>query len=270
MEEQRAIAGVLDAVDETIERTEEVVVATERIREALLHELLSRGIPGQHSEWKEVPGLGTIPASWTVTRLGNMCEAPKYGASAPAQPFDPNLPRYVRITDITDDGYLRQTDARSADPKRVEGYELKTDDLLFARSGSVGRTYRYRQADGPCVYAGYLIRFRAHSNTAVARYLELWTHGQFYRGWIRSMLRAGAQPNINATEYSSLPIGLPPMEEQRAIAEVLDAVDETIERGREECKALRSAMNSISDALLTGRIRTNPQRENSHETAKKR
>lgn len=44
--EQRAIAAVLDAVDETIERTEAVIVATEELRRSLLHELLTHGVPG--------------------------------------------------------------------------------------------------------------------------------------------------------------------------------------------------------------------------------
>jgi len=193
----------------------------------------------------------SVPEGWRITRLGDVCESPKYGASAPAQPFDTNLPRYVRITDITDDGHLRKTDIRSADPQRVAGYELRADDLLFARSGSVGRTYLYRQKDGPCVYAGYLIRFRPRSNTAVARYLELWTRGQFYQSWVTSMLRVGAQPNINATEYSSLPILLPPLGEQRAIARVLDSVDEAIERAEEVVAATERLRDALLHELLT-------------------
>ena len=120
--EQRAIAAVLDAIDEAIERTEEVIAATERLRDALLHELLTCGVPGHHTAWREVPGLGTIPACWEVVRLGDVCAPPSYGAAAPAQPCDPELPRYVRITDITDDGRLRSEDARSADPLTSQGF----------------------------------------------------------------------------------------------------------------------------------------------------
>ena len=78
--EQRAIAAVLDAIDEAIERTEAVIAATERLRDALLHELLTRGVPGWHSEWRDAPGLGTVPASWEVVRLGEVAEVnPKQG-----------------------------------------------------------------------------------------------------------------------------------------------------------------------------------------------
>ena len=72
LSEQRAIAAVLDSIDEAIEATEAVIAATERLRDALLHRLLTRGVPGWHSEWKDVRGLGTIPASWDVVRLGDV------------------------------------------------------------------------------------------------------------------------------------------------------------------------------------------------------
>ena len=68
--EQRAIAAVLDSIDEAIERTEEVIAAIERLRDALLHELLTRGLPGRHTAWKDVPGLGTVPACWEGGAVG--------------------------------------------------------------------------------------------------------------------------------------------------------------------------------------------------------
>ncbi|MXY80347.1 MAG: hypothetical protein F4Y94_11880, partial [Chloroflexi bacterium] len=230
---------------------------------SLLHELLSEGLPGLHSAWREVAGVGRVPSGWEVVRLGEVCERPKYGAGAPARPFDAALPRYVRITDITDDGRLRPDDPRSADPTKVVGYELHAGDLLFARSGSVGRTYLYRPEDGACVYAGYLIRFRALSDVVLPEFLELWTRSGFYRRWVASMLRAGAQPNINAAEYASLPVALPPLNEQHAIAAALDGVQAAITHGLDVRAALQSWKATTADALLTGRMRVGATREGS-------
>jgi len=254
--EQRAIAAVLDAVDDTIERTEAVIAATEELRRALLHELLTRGVPGMHSEWKHVPGVGTVPACWEVATLGEVCERPEYGAGAPAIAYDPRLPRYVRITDLTDDGRLRADEPRSADPVETAGFELQPGDLLFARSGAtVGKTYLYREEDGPCVYAGYLIRFRAKSESVNPDFLELWTRGGLYERWVASMFRAGAQPNINATEYASLPLAVPNPSEQGQIVEVLAAIRERLDASRRALTRLAQAKAGLSDALLSGRIR---------------
>ena len=247
---------MLDSIDEAIERTEEVIAATERLRDALLHDLLTRGLPGRHTEWKEVRGLGTIPASWYVVRLGDVCEPPEYGAVASARPYDPNLPRYVRITDLTDDGRLKDEELRSAAPSAVAGYELYQGDMLFARSGAtVGKTYMYRAEDGPCVYAGYLIRFRPQVASLCPEFLELWTHSQLYHRWVQSMLRAGAQPNINAAEYASLRIPLPSLDEQERIAHSVASLKRMIADNLCATHVLRLARAAASHQLLSGDLR---------------
>ena len=63
---------MLDSIDDAIEGAEAVIAATEGLRNALLHDLLTRGLPGQHTEFRDVPGLGTIPADWDVVRLGDV------------------------------------------------------------------------------------------------------------------------------------------------------------------------------------------------------
>ena len=156
----------------------------------------------------------------------------------------------MRITDITDDGRIRFGGARSADPSLVTGYELRDGDLLFARSGTVGRTFLYRDSDGPCVYAGYLIRFRVRSKFLSSRFLAVWTHSHFYRRWVASMLRTGAQPNINATEYASLQVPVPPLFEQRAIVGVMDRLDAALRQARAMQHALMSFRTALSSHLF--------------------
>ena len=102
--EQRAIAAVLDSIDDAIDRTEGVIAATGQLRDSLLHQLLTRGVPGWHTEWKEVPSLGTIPADWGVVRLGEVAEV-KGGKRLPkGSTFadeDTALP-YIRVVDFRD------------------------------------------------------------------------------------------------------------------------------------------------------------------------
>ena len=253
--EQRAIATVLDSIDETIEQNEVVINATERLREALRSDLLTHGLPNRHKEWKEIRRFGTVPALWQVSPLGDLCMKPTYGANAPSRPYDSSLPRYVRVTDITDDGRLRTDSLRSAEPKKVIGYELEGGDLLFARSGSVGRTYLYHPKDGQCVYAGYLIRFRPLPDKVLPEFLKHYTLSHFYRRWVNSVARRGAQTNINATEYCSLPVLLPTVPEQKTIARTLDSVDAVIETLRRKRCALNEVKASTTEALLTGRRR---------------
>jgi type I restriction enzyme S subunit len=65
-----------------------------------------------------------------------------YGANEAADVGEPEWPRFIRITDIRDDGSLYNEDRRSLPPVVAAPYLLEDGDLLFARSGAtVGKTF---------------------------------------------------------------------------------------------------------------------------------
>lgn len=254
LQEQEMISSSLESIDEMIEMIENVIFKTRQLRDSLFHELLSRGLPGHHKEWKEVPRLGIIPVSWQVVRLGEICAKPMYGVGLPAQPYDPLLPRYIRITDISDEGQLLNEEVRSVDPILGKGYELTVGDILFARSGSVGRTYLYSSKDGNCVYAGYLIKFKPDPDIVYPEYIELWTRTQAYKGWVASIAKVGAQPNINAAEYSSMPLPLPTLAEQKKLVCFMRSIDLLLRLEMSELEAGRMLKSVLSSELLSGNI----------------
>lgn len=180
---------------------------------------------------KKTPA-GEIPVDWEAWTLGEMClRTPEYGANVSAIEFKPEWPRYVRVTDIDDAGVLSSTDRKSIKVEDAKQYLLGVGDIIFARSGAtVGKTYLYRKSDGPCAFAGYTIRFSPDPQRLLPEFLFQFTHSQLYYQWVKGMLRAGAQPNINGSEYSGLLLPIPPLREQKKIAEILSAVDAAIDK----------------------------------------
>lgn len=151
---------------------------------------------------------------------------PQYGANAAAVAQTGNRPRYIRITDINENGRLFSNGTVEAELKDDSKFILKEGDLLFARSGNtVGKTYHYKETDGPCTFAGYLIRFRMNLKLMDSRFAFYFTQSSFYKLWVASKRRVAGQPNINGTEYSSLHFPMPPITEQRRIVEILDQAD---------------------------------------------
>ena len=61
--------------------------------------------------------------------------------------------------------------------------------------------------------------------------------------------------HVTKATFDSTPALLPSLDEQRAIADLLDGVGGTIERVRDEQGRLHSLQASAADALLTGRVR---------------
>jgi len=138
-----------------------------------------------------------------------------------------------------------------------EKYVLKDKDFLFARSGAtVGKTYLYRARDGWAAYAGYLIRFNVDENKLLVEYLKHFTESHYYTNWVKNTLRAGAQPNINAREYSSMLVSLPPLPEQRKIAAILGAWDAAISTQERLIAALQERKRGLMQRLLVPREET--------------
>ena len=83
-----------------------------------------------------------------------------YGIAASAVPYSKNLPTYLRITDIKDDGTINFDDLKSVADSNASKYYLAPNDIVFARTGaSTGRNYFYDGTDRSFVYAGFLIKF---------------------------------------------------------------------------------------------------------------
>ena len=176
--------------------------------------------------------VGWIPEEWECLPLKALClKTGEYGANASAIPYSKEHPRYIRITDITEDGRLNNDNMKSIDSKRSNNYILNEGDFLFARSGAtVGKTYLHVSNGQKYAFAGYLIRFVPNPKKLLGNYLKAFTSTPRYWYWVQTTIRAGAQPNINATEYSLLNIPLPPLPEQKKIAESLSAWDRAIEQ----------------------------------------
>lgn len=171
----------------------------------------------------------------------------QYGVGLSSREWSEGDPRYVRITDIDDDGQLGGSKVAPDGSKTDwEKALLKPGDLLFARSGAtVGKTYLHSDGNDPAVYAGYLIRFDLDRDRAVPNYVFRYTQSPDYRRWVENSQRAVAQPNINAQQYGALTIPLPPIDEQRRIAAILDHADALRAKRRETLAHLDELTQSI-------------------------
>ncbi len=190
-----------------------------------------------------------LPQGWEIKTLQELSiQYGEYGMSVPSTSFDGV--RYLRITDITDEGTLNE-ELVSADVDVIDDfYKLQEGDILFARTGAtVGKTFVYEDKYGECVFAGYLIRYRPNQKLVMPRFLFYVTHSPKYFEWIRSNQKAAAQPNISAKLYNAFQIPLPPLSEQKRIVAHLDKLSEKVKRLEEiyrrtidDCEELKKSI----------------------------
>lgn len=203
--------------------------------------------------------LGMIPRNWKILRLGDMCyNKGDYGLNAPAIDYSNNMPTYLRITDIDDNGKFRKEDIKSVDNPMAKDYYLKDGDIVFARTGAtVGKTYLYNLKDGQLVYAGFLIKFSPNRDIILPYYLKIYTETNMYKNWVAVVSQRSGQPGINASEYCSFKMLVPPIDEQKRIVEVLSEWDKAIELQTKLIEKLELRKRALMQRLLTGRVRLN-------------
>ena len=183
-------------------------------------------------------------------KLGEVCDSPMYGANVAAKEGNPqNDYRYIRITDIDDDGNLN-SDWKTAEKIEAK-YILKEGDVLFARSGATaGKTFLYTNNVGKAIYAGYLIKFTPKNTILLPKYLIAFTHSRFYLQWAERTRGGTAQPNINAQQYSALPIPVPPLAEQQRIVEQITALEQQIAAAKKTIADVPAKKQAILDRWL--------------------
>ena len=263
-DEQRQILVILAAIDKAIERTEAVIDATERLRGALLHDLLTRGVPGWHSEWREVPSLGTVPAAWEVVQLGEVIETATYGTNAPLG--NSGRVPVLRMNNLQD-GEIDMSDVRWADLTDSEPEELSlaSGDILFNRTNSrdlVGKTAIVRDVEALISFASYLLRLRLRTDRADPLWLAALLGSSAHQSRIRRFATPGvSQANINPTSLKSLTIPLPTLKEQRMVARLLNGLRERKFAETTKLSCIKSLKASVADALLTGRVRMTTEEE---------
>ena len=256
--EQRAIAAVLDSIDEAIERTEEVIAATEALRDSLLHELLTRGVPGWHTQWNEVPGIGTIPAAWHVVRLGDLLELDQPGAWG-QEPYDDGAVPVLRATNLTKDGRIDPTRIvrRQLSDRDLVKRQMVSDDILLERSGGgpgapVGRVALIGGL-APIYCSNFCQQLRFDTSRTYQPFMFRFLWRLYCLGFTsRLEHRTTGIRNLDYSAYLSLPVYLPTISEQMTIAAWLDAADESVEQVRAVLSKRIDVKFSVADTLLTG------------------
>jgi len=263
--EQQKIVEILSTFDEAIQKTDEIIAKTERLKKGLMKELLTGRIRVEEkdgktafrreTEFKEDAEIGKVPKDWEVVRLGDILEVCQYGLSAPIS--EKGRYHIVRMDELVN-GYVipHITKYVNLDEENFKKFKLEKGDILFNRTNApdlVGRVGIFL-LEGDYVFASYLIRLRPKSELFDSHFLTFYL--LFSEDRIKQLAtRAVHQANINATNLKKLKVPQPAKKEQQKIAEILSTIDKKLELERKRKEKLERIKKGLMDLLLTGEIR---------------
>ena len=232
LSEQHRIVSELDLLSSIIEKKKAQLKEYDQLAQSIFYDMFGDPVTNERG--------------WEVKKLGEVAkEKLSYGSGASAVPYNNEI-RYVRITDIKDDGELN---CDIVSPNTYDDkYLLNDGDILFARSGAtVGKTFLYKGKYGKCIYAGYLIRLIPNTKIVLPSYVYGFTKSSYYRSFVAKVQNAVAQPNINAKQYSELSIPLPPLPLQQSFASKIEAIEHQKALVQQSIAETESLFNSRMD-----------------------
>ncbi len=183
-----------------------------------------------------------------------LAEPLAYGAAEAAEADEPDWPRYVRTTDIDDDGGLRPETFRSLPPDVAAPFMLRNGDLLLTRSGTVGKSIRWRVEWGSACFAGYLIRVRPNPKRAMSEFVAYYLKSTRYWDEVGLSAIQATIPNVSAERYGEFSLPVPSLREQRAVVERLDRGLAAMERCRATIQRQIDLLLERRQALITAAV----------------
>jgi len=270
--EQRRIAEILDTIHEAIQKTKALISKLKAMKQGLLHDLLTRGLdkngklrdPKTHPEQFKDSLLGRIPKEWEVDKLGKVCR--RSGGSVQTGPFGSQL----HASDYRDSGtpiitveHLGDNEiihnnlplVGRMDYERLVRYRLETGDLVFSRVGAIDRCAYVSEEENGWLFSGRCLRVRTGGKLVNSRFLSFQLTSYESRQWILNHSVGSTMACLNTSILSEVPMSFPPIQEQRAIALVLDAHDSRIRTEEQYRDKLKLQKKGLMHDLLTGKVR---------------
>ena len=263
--EQRKIVAVLSSVDDAIDKIHAVIDQVEVVKRGLMQALLTRGLPRRHTRFTQTE-IGTVPACWQVSALGDVLEAIEAGWSPKCKGRPAQLGEWgvLKVSSVSS-GLFRQhenkTLHRDCEPRR--SLEVRRGDVLVARAsgvlGLVGRSAFVHETRPQLMLSDKTLRLRPRGSLVRPLFLKLVLEDPRVREQVLVRTTGSHMRNISQRALRDVPIPVPCLEEQEHIEMFEGLTIARLERERKFHAQLEVARAALMTALFDGRCRVAPE-----------
>ena len=166
-----------------------------------------------------------LPEGWRWDRLGNVSIIARGGSPRPIESYitdDENGINWIKIGDTEKDGkYIFKTKEKIKPEGLSKSRYVESGDFLLTNSMSFGRPYILR-TDG-CIHDGWLVI--GNIDTVFNQDFLYYALSSYFMYQTLSLLAAGSTvKNLKSDTVKSVLFPIPPMREQKRIAEKIDSL----------------------------------------------
>ena len=211
----------------------------------------------QNTTYKQTE-LGLIPEDWEVNRFTDIAEL-IHGFQFREEHFAENG-RFgvIKIGNLTYQGNISLDYLSKTDCDKINNYErlfLKRGDILMALTGgTLGKMSIFNLEEHKYLQNYRVGKFEPNEKT-IKNYIYYLLSSNYVQKRIEDNVNEAAQPNFGKQDFDKIKIPLPPLPEQKKIADCLSTWDIAIEKQSALINALTDRKKALMQQLLTGKKR---------------
>ena len=202
--------------------------------------------------------LGHIPDDWEVNRFTDIAEL-IHGFQFREEHFAENG-RFgvIKIGNLTYQGNISLDNLSKSDCEGINNYErlfLRRGDILMALTGgTLGKMSIFNLEENRYLQNYRVGKFEPNEKS-IKNYIYYLLSSTYVQKRIEDNVNEAAQPNFGKQDFDKIKIPLPPLPEQKKIADCLSTWDVAIEKQSALINALTQRKKALMQQLLTGKKR---------------
>jgi len=253
LEEQKKIAEILSTVDQKIAFVEENISQTEELKKGLRQELFCNGIG--HSDFNDTE-FGKRPESWKIEKLGDLTSLTVGGTPSTKieEYWTPQEVPWLSSGEVNKK-IVFDTDNMISE----EGLNNSAAKLVSKNSVLMGLAGQGKTRGTVAITETELSTNQSVASILPSEDLDMYFiyHNLDSRyEEIRAMSTGvGGRSGLNLAILRSIKIALPPLEEQKQIANILKIVDQKLEVLKDKKESFEKLKKGLMQKLLTGEVR---------------
>jgi type I restriction enzyme S subunit len=187
--------------------------------------------------------------SWQTSRISDVLIDARPGFACGEEPSEGVF--QFRMNNVTTEGTLNLSKKRRvpASTRNIDAFLVESGDVLFNATNSpelVGKTVYFPGHEEPVVFSNHFLRLRPSPERLDGRFLARWLHLQFQQRIFQGMCHQWVnQATVRRDSLLALTVPLPPLPEQRLIAEILDRAEEIRAKRRSTLAKLDTLTQAI-------------------------
>lgn len=231
--ERAATGGVVNNLNSEIVRGVKIPLPPPEVQKEIVAEIevYQKVINGARAVLDSYQPHISVHPEWPMVELAEITK-PEYGFTEKAA--EQGDARFIRITDISEDGRLRADNPKFVTlTEKARESLLSNGDILVARTGATyGKTMIFEE-EYPAVFASFLVRLRFPKDRVHPRYYWVFAQSDLYWAQAKALMTGGGQPQFNGNALKQVKMPLPPLATQQAIVAEIEAEQALVAANRE-------------------------------------